>query len=157
VNVHLATLERWSKGVLLVRLSHQFAIGEDPSLSLPVAVDLGQLLARWGPLAVVEMSLTVNQRRDDMLRRRVVWNTTDVGVGARMGARMGEGASGSTKASERASVRVAEDRSRDRQGPEGRVEGSGEEGVEGETTAANPFLVHLLPMEVRTWLVQVQR
>jgi len=54
--------------VLLVRLSHQFAAGEDRALSAPATLDLARLLAAWRPVAVVEMSLTVNQRRDELLQ-----------------------------------------------------------------------------------------
>ena len=49
-----------NSAVLLVRLAHQFGM-EDPEWSVPVTVDLGSLFA-FAPSAVVELSLTANQR-----------------------------------------------------------------------------------------------
>jgi len=61
-NVDLMTLQVTdaAKGIALVRLAHQFGVGEDQSLSLPVTVDLGALFTR-GVTTVTELGLTANQ------------------------------------------------------------------------------------------------
>ena len=37
---------------------------EDPLLSQPVTINLGQLLQRWQPQAIVEMSITVRRTQE---------------------------------------------------------------------------------------------
>jgi hypothetical protein len=85
-NVQLMTLQ-WvprsdhgqQPNTLLVRLSHQFAEGEDVQLSQPATVDLAQLLAPLRPIAktLVELNLSGNQQRGDMLKNKVHWDYSD--------------------------------------------------------------------------------
>ena len=77
-NLQLVTLQKMdSHGAhgprkLLLRIGHQFGILEHPTLSKPTSVDLAKLFA---PAAIelagaVEMSLSANQPKQKMLRRR---------------------------------------------------------------------------------------
>jgi hypothetical protein len=62
VNVDLLTAQvsDIQQGVLLLRLAHQFGVGENPTLSQPVTVDLGALF-NVPVKSVVELTLTANQ------------------------------------------------------------------------------------------------
>lgn len=73
INIHLLTVEEWQDNIFLVRLSHQFAIDEDASLSAPVEVNIGQLFEPLHPLKVAEVTLTANQLRSDMEARKIRW------------------------------------------------------------------------------------
>jgi hypothetical protein len=77
-NVHLATLEATSDRELLVRLAHQYAVGEDATLSQPVTVDLFALLAPFQPTAAVEMTLSANQEKAEELAGKIAWPTMDI-------------------------------------------------------------------------------
>jgi len=60
INVEVMTLQNLGNGENLLRLSHQFGIGEDAKYSSPVSVDLSSLFTF--PLSnVKEVSLTTNQ------------------------------------------------------------------------------------------------
>jgi len=61
INVDVMTLQILDGGSHLLRLSHQFAVGEDPNLSQPVTVDLSGLFSSITPNNVQEVSLTANQ------------------------------------------------------------------------------------------------
>ena len=67
LNVDLMTLQvseqNGSATTLLIRLAHRFGVGEDDLLSRPAQVDLATLFSR-APSAVVELSLTANQKVD---------------------------------------------------------------------------------------------
>jgi hypothetical protein len=57
-------IENWlasSETSYLVRVSHQFAVGEDAKLSQAVTVDLANILYKHTITGVTEMSLTANQ------------------------------------------------------------------------------------------------
>lgn len=76
-NVQLMSFMPWRKGQVLVRLAHQFAVGEDATMSKPATVSLASLLGSQLPIAAVnELSLTANRQRKDM--RRLAW-TSDRG------------------------------------------------------------------------------
>jgi hypothetical protein len=61
VNVDLLTLQVVDGGNNILRLSHQFAVGEDPVLSKPVTVDLATLFTSLKLNNLKEVSLTANQ------------------------------------------------------------------------------------------------
>jgi len=68
INVQLLTLHPWnSAGSILVRLSHQFAAGEDAKYSTTTTVDLATVL-KWTISNVTEMSLTGNKAKSEMKR-----------------------------------------------------------------------------------------
>ncbi|XP_037674076.1 lysosomal alpha-mannosidase-like [Choloepus didactylus] len=73
--VHLLTLARWGPGTLLLRLEHQFAVGEDPggNLSSPVTLDLRDLFSTVSITALRETTLAANQLRKDAARLQ--WDT----------------------------------------------------------------------------------
>ena len=78
VNVQLMTLQALSNTTLLVRLSHQFGLGEDATLSLPVTVDVVQLFKAFDIASVEEVSLTNTQSKQELLKRRALhrgWKT----------------------------------------------------------------------------------
>ena len=78
-NVQLMTLQALREGEVLMRLSHQFGIDEDPLLSAPTQVDLSKL---FNPKVLQltmarEMSLTNNQKKSEIVARRELnkqWN-----------------------------------------------------------------------------------
>jgi len=72
-NVQILTLHALGPKKLLLRLGHQFGLGEDASLSQPASVDLGAL---FGPNAgfrigtVTEVSLSNNHNAAEIMKRR---------------------------------------------------------------------------------------
>ncbi|XP_035888341.1 lysosomal alpha-mannosidase isoform X2 [Phyllostomus discolor] len=64
-NVHLLTLARWGRKMLLLRLEHQFAVGEDKggNLSSPVTLDLRDLFSTFTIIDLKETTLAANQLR----------------------------------------------------------------------------------------------
>ena len=62
-NVQIMTLQLLAPTKILLRLSHQFGIGEDPQLSTPVTVDLASLFSAsaFQVVDAVQVSLTANQ------------------------------------------------------------------------------------------------
>ncbi|XP_032991035.1 lysosomal alpha-mannosidase isoform X1 [Rhinolophus ferrumequinum] len=64
-NVHLLTLARWGRKMLLLRLEHQFAVGEDMvgNLSSPVTLDLRDLFSTFTITDLKETTLAANQLR----------------------------------------------------------------------------------------------
>jgi len=62
VNVDLMTLQvnEASKNIVLLRLAHQFGVGDDATLSVPVTVDL-QILFLNNIVNVSQLTLTANQ------------------------------------------------------------------------------------------------
>jgi hypothetical protein len=123
-NVHLATLQAVTDRELLVRLSHQFAVGEDPELSQPVTVDIFALLAAFQPTAADELTLSANQLKSEQLAGKIQWPTED-GTGAAVAAKV-KSAEAQVKTS---SLRKA-------------------------ASVATSFPVELQPMQIKTFRVQ---
>ncbi|XP_006900896.1 PREDICTED: lysosomal alpha-mannosidase [Elephantulus edwardii] len=73
--VHLLTLARWDPETLLLRLEHQFAVGEgsDRNLSSPVTLDLRDLFTTFTITHLQETTLAVTQPRDRV--SRLQWTT----------------------------------------------------------------------------------
>ncbi|NP_001244175.1 lysosomal alpha-mannosidase precursor [Cavia porcellus] len=74
-SVRLLTLARWGPDTLLLRLEHQFALGEDSSrnLSLPVTLDLQDLFSTFTITRLQETTLAANQLRASASRLK--WTT----------------------------------------------------------------------------------
>jgi hypothetical protein len=66
LNVDLMTLQIVPGQDHMIRLSHQFAMGEDPALSQPVTVDLSTLFSSLPLNNLQEVSLTANQPAQDI-------------------------------------------------------------------------------------------
>ncbi|XP_045405914.1 lysosomal alpha-mannosidase isoform X2 [Lemur catta] len=64
-SVHLLTLARWGPEMLLLRLEHQFAVGEDSlrNLSSPVTLDLRDMFSAFTITGLQETTLAANQPR----------------------------------------------------------------------------------------------
>lgn len=75
LNVQLVSLQATSNTELLVRLAHQYAVGEDAVLSAPVSVDLFALLRSYHPVSAQEMTLSANQVLAEMLASKIQWPT----------------------------------------------------------------------------------
>ncbi|XP_075400920.1 lysosomal alpha-mannosidase-like [Tenrec ecaudatus] len=74
--VRLLTLALWGPRKLLLRLEHQFAVGEG-NLSLPVTLDLRDLFSTFTITHLQETTLAANQPRDRV--SRLQWTTTKDG------------------------------------------------------------------------------
>ncbi|XP_041033071.1 lysosomal alpha-mannosidase isoform X1 [Carcharodon carcharias] len=72
-NLHLLTLAQWDSQSFLIRLEHQFEMGESSVYSKPVTVDLANLFSAFEITSVEEMSLGFNQRKEDV--SRLTWKT----------------------------------------------------------------------------------
>lgn len=76
-SVHLLTLARWGPETLLLRLEHQFAVGEDSgsNLSSPVTLDLTDLFSAFTITDLRETTLAANQLRAHAFRLQWTPNT----------------------------------------------------------------------------------
>ncbi|XP_062965767.1 lysosomal alpha-mannosidase isoform X2 [Cynocephalus volans] len=76
-SVHLLTLARWAPDMLLLRLEHQFAVGEDSgrNLSSPVTLDLRDLFSTFTITRLQETTLAANQLRASASRLKWTPNT----------------------------------------------------------------------------------
>lgn len=73
--VTFASLEQ--DDTYLVRLGHQYGVGESHQYSLPVEVDLGVLFPSRKVVSITETTLSGNQRRDEWEHRRFQWWNDD--------------------------------------------------------------------------------
>jgi len=73
VNVDLMTLQLVPGGNHILRLSHQWAVGEDPALSQPVTVDLNTLFTGITLSNIQEVSLTANQPAQSVEEKYPEW------------------------------------------------------------------------------------
>ncbi|KAL4362664.1 hypothetical protein GQ457_04G014770 [Hibiscus cannabinus] len=72
-NVAMITLEELNDGKVLVRFAHLYEVGEDKDLSVMASVQLKKVFAHKKINKVREMSLTANQGRAEMEKKRLVW------------------------------------------------------------------------------------
>ncbi|XP_032121730.1 lysosomal alpha-mannosidase isoform X5 [Sapajus apella] len=79
-SVHLLTLASWGPEMLLLRLEHQFAVGEDSgrNLSAPVTLNLRDLFSTFTITRLQETTLVANQLRE--AASRLKWTTNTGGV-----------------------------------------------------------------------------
>ncbi|XVF16105.1 hypothetical protein REPUB_Repub10bG0002600 [Reevesia pubescens] len=72
-NVAIITLQELDDGKVLLRLAHLYEIGEDSVLSVVTSVELKKLFPGKKIAKVTEMSLSANQERVEMEKKRLVW------------------------------------------------------------------------------------
>ncbi|OWM67548.1 hypothetical protein CDL15_Pgr028411 [Punica granatum] len=72
-NVALITLQELEDGRVLLRLAHLYEIGEDEEYSGTASVELKRLFSNRTIVKVTETSLSANQERAEMEKRRLNW------------------------------------------------------------------------------------
>ncbi|XP_077212125.1 alpha-mannosidase At3g26720-like [Tasmannia lanceolata] len=72
-NVAIITLQELEDGNVLLRLAHLYEMGEDKNLSVMARVELKKLFPDKKIAKVTEMSLSANQERVEMEKKRLVW------------------------------------------------------------------------------------
>ncbi|GMH06887.1 hypothetical protein Nepgr_008727 [Nepenthes gracilis] len=72
-NVAMITLQQLDDGKVLLRLAHLYEVGEDKDLSVMTHVELKKLFPSKKISKVMEMSLSANQERSEMEKKRLVW------------------------------------------------------------------------------------
>ncbi|KAK7350740.1 hypothetical protein VNO77_09651 [Canavalia gladiata] len=72
-NVAIITLQDLGDGKILLRLAHLYEIGEDKDLSVKANVELKKLFPGKQINEVTEVSLSANQERAEMEKKRLVW------------------------------------------------------------------------------------
>ena len=70
-NVHLLTLEARNKEVV-IRLEHQFEVGEDPNFSRPIEISLSGIFTDFDIVAMTETNLSANQLLKN--KKPLYWN-----------------------------------------------------------------------------------
>ncbi|CAK8542739.1 unnamed protein product [Lathyrus sativus] len=73
-NTALLTLQDFGNGKVLLRLAHLYEVGEDKDYSVTANVELKRLFPNKKISKVTEMSLSANQERGEMEKRKLVWN-----------------------------------------------------------------------------------
>ncbi|XP_038696356.1 alpha-mannosidase At3g26720-like isoform X2 [Tripterygium wilfordii] len=72
-NVALIALQELEDGKVLLRLAHLYETGEDKDYSAMASVELKKLFPNKKISKVTEMSLSANQERAEMEKKRLVW------------------------------------------------------------------------------------
>ncbi|XP_047309864.1 probable alpha-mannosidase At5g13980 [Impatiens glandulifera] len=72
-NVALITLQELEDGKVLLRLAHLYEVNEDKDLSVKTEVELKKMFPNKKISVIKEMSLSGNQEKDEMLKKRLVW------------------------------------------------------------------------------------
>ncbi|KAL4634651.1 hypothetical protein ACB092_04G215900 [Castanea dentata] len=72
-NVAIITLQELEDGKVLFRLAHLYEVGEDKDLSVMTSVELKKVFPYKKIRKVTETSLSANQERTEMERKRLVW------------------------------------------------------------------------------------
>ncbi|CAK9177487.1 unnamed protein product [Ilex paraguariensis] len=72
-NTAMITLQELEDGKVLLRFAHLYEIGEDKDLSVMASVELKNLFPYKKINKVMEMSLSANQGREEMEKKRLVW------------------------------------------------------------------------------------
>lgn len=80
-NIHLLSLAQWDNATVVLRLEHQFEVGESQVYSKPQTVNLSRLFSAFEINSVEEMSLGFNQQRKNM--SRLTWNSVEETEGPR--------------------------------------------------------------------------
>ncbi|KAK2968814.1 hypothetical protein RJ640_028207 [Escallonia rubra] len=72
-NIAIVTIQELDDGKVLLRLAHLYESGEDKDLSVMTSVELIKLFPGKKIGKVTEMSLSANQERAEMEKKRLVW------------------------------------------------------------------------------------
>uniref|UniRef100_A0A2N9E182 Alpha-mannosidase n=1 Tax=Fagus sylvatica TaxID=28930 RepID=A0A2N9E182_FAGSY len=72
-NIAVITLQELANGKVLLRLAHLYEIGEDNDYSVTASVDLKKLFPNKKISKVKEMSLSANQERAEMEKKKLAW------------------------------------------------------------------------------------
>ncbi|KAF3955297.1 hypothetical protein CMV_019472 [Castanea mollissima] len=72
-NVAIITLQELEDGKALFRLAHLYEVGEDTDLSVMTSVELKKVFPNKKIKKITETSLSANQERTEMERKRLVW------------------------------------------------------------------------------------
>lgn len=72
-NVAMITLQELENGKVLLRLAHLYETGEDKDYSTISSVELKKLFPNKKISKVTEMSLSANQERSEMEKKRLIW------------------------------------------------------------------------------------
>ncbi|KAL4634653.1 hypothetical protein ACB092_04G216100 [Castanea dentata] len=72
-NVAIITLQELEDGKVLFRLAHLYEVGEDKDLSAMTSVELKKVFPNKKIKKITETSLSANQERTEMERKRLVW------------------------------------------------------------------------------------
>ncbi|XP_024023141.1 probable alpha-mannosidase At5g13980 isoform X2 [Morus notabilis] len=72
-NVAILTLQELQGGEVLLRLAHLYEIGEDRDISVMASVELKKVFSNKKIKRIAEMSLSANQERVEMEKKRLVW------------------------------------------------------------------------------------
>ncbi|KAG8388157.1 hypothetical protein BUALT_Bualt02G0096700 [Buddleja alternifolia] len=72
-NVAIITLHELEDGIVLLRLAHLYEVGEDKDLSVMATVELKRVFPNRKINKIKEMSLSANQEREEMEKKRLSW------------------------------------------------------------------------------------
>ncbi|CBI15496.3 unnamed protein product, partial [Vitis vinifera] len=72
-NIAMITLQELDEGKVLLRLAHLYEIGEDKDLSVMASVELKKVFPEKKIIKITEMSLSANQEKAEMEKKRLVW------------------------------------------------------------------------------------
>ncbi|GMP34293.1 hypothetical protein CsSME_00007221 [Camellia sinensis var. sinensis] len=72
-NIAMITLQELVDRKVLLRLAHLYEVGEDKDLSVTSSVELKKMFPDKKINKITEMSLSANQEREEMLKKRLVW------------------------------------------------------------------------------------
>ncbi|KAA8540621.1 hypothetical protein F0562_024460 [Nyssa sinensis] len=72
-NVAMITLQELEDGKVLLRLAHLYEIAEDKDLSVVASVELKKVFPTNKINKITEMSLSANQEREEMEKKRLTW------------------------------------------------------------------------------------
>ncbi|CAN1243887.1 Alpha-mannosidase At3g26720 [Linum perenne] len=78
-NVAIITLQELENGKVLIRLAHLYEVGEDKDYSGMARVELKKLFPNKKIRKAMELSLSANQERSEMEKRRLVWKVASSG------------------------------------------------------------------------------
>ncbi|GER32439.1 alpha-mannosidase [Striga asiatica] len=72
-NVAIITLQELEDESVLLRLAHLYEVGEDKDLSVTATVELKKVFPNKKIKKIMEMSLSANQEREEMEKKRLSW------------------------------------------------------------------------------------